>query len=214
MVGLDISIWNHDRFPDGILPWQAIKNSGVDFVIIRTGCGRTLAEENFAKDVNDAHNVGLQVGAYHYSYALTPEDAVGEAEFCKQIIRNSGVLLELPVFFDMEDDDKYKEHHGFNFASEHVNAICRGWFDNILPLQSGLYASLHWLTNHIDWLTLVHTYNIPVWNAQYNTFDDFRGWIWQFTNQLSIAGQPWDANILYDDKHKPGLNPWNEFVQS
>ena len=50
MVGLDISIWNHDRFPDGILPWQAIKNSGVDFVIIRTGCGRTLAEENFAKE--------------------------------------------------------------------------------------------------------------------------------------------------------------------
>lgn len=214
MRGLDISVWNHDKFPNGELPWLDIRNAGVDFVIIRSGCGRTLAEETFAKDVNDAHSVGLQVGAYHYSYALTPEDAIEEAKFCKKLIYDSGVMLELPVFFDMEDDDKYKERFGFNFSSEHITRLCKEWFENIFPLKSGLYASLHWLNNHIDWLTLVHNYNIPVWNAQYHTSDDFKGWIWQFTNKLSIAGQPWDANILYDDKHRPGLNPWNEFIQS
>lgn len=60
----------------------------------------------FQRNVEGAHRAGLICGAYHYSYALTP----AEARYCKWVIENSGVLLELPVFFDMEDGDGWKTY--------------------------------------------------------------------------------------------------------
>ncbi|MBR6887998.1 MAG: hypothetical protein IKN16_06080, partial [Selenomonadaceae bacterium] len=84
-------------------------------------------------------------GAYHYSYALTPADAIIEAQFCKRIIAEAGVLLELPVFFDMEDDDGYKARHRFHFTRRNITDICAAFLDAIKPLNCGVYASLSWL---------------------------------------------------------------------
>lgn len=214
MRGLDISIHNHDRYNGKPLPWDKIKAAGVDFVIIRTGAGLTISDPDFQKDVNDAHSVGLQVGAYHYSYALTQSDVMKEAITCKRLIENSGVFLELPVFFDMEDADSYKERHYFKFNKKNITNLCRAWLQTIQPLHSGIYASLSWLEDYIDWKTLVNEFNIPIWNAQYNTTDDFKGYIWQFTKELYIDDHIWDANLLYDSQHPVNTDPWMVFKQS
>lgn len=216
MRGIDISVHNHNhyKYNGGIIPWDKLKNAGVDFVIIRTGGGLSIADETFRNDVNDAHSVGMKVGAYHYSYALNNSSAMKEADACKRIIDYAGVLLELPVFFDMEDGDGYKSRHGFGLNKRNVTNICRSWLKEIKPLNSGIYASLDWLDNYIDWQSLVEEFNIPIWSAQYNITDDFKGYIWQFTDKLIIDGENWDGNILYDDIHKAGLNPYLQFIQS
>lgn len=214
MRGLDISIHNHDRYAGKAIPWNKIKDAGVDFVIIRTGGGLSIADPDFQKDVNDAHSVGLKVGAYHYSYALTQSEAMQEAEACKRLINNAGVLLELPVFFDMEDADGYKQRHYFSFNRRNITNICRAWLQAIQPLNSGIYASLSWLEDYINWEDLVQEFNIPIWNAQYNVIDNFKGYMWQFTKELYIDDNIWDANILYDDVHRAGLDPWSVFKQS
>lgn len=216
MRGLDISVHNHDRYSSEgrRLPWTKIKESGADFVIIRTGGGLSIVDEEFQKDVNDAHSVGLKVGAYHYSYALNPETARQEAEFCKYLINKAGVLLELPVFFDMEDADNYKANNAFRFNKINITEICRAWFQTISPLKSGLYASLSWLEDYIDWKSLVEEFNIPIWNAQYNRTDDFKGYMWQFTSELYIDDHIWDANVLYDSQHLAGVDAWTLFKQS
>ena len=216
MRGIDISIHNHDRYDynNGIIPWDKLKAAGVDFVIVRTGYGQSWAEPHFENDVKDAQSVGMKVGAYHYSYALTPSDAMQEAILCKQILNKSGVLLELPVFFDMEDDDKYKERHGFCFTRRNITAICKAWLEQIKPLNSGLYASFNWFERFIDWKALYEEYKCPIWNAQTTPPDMIQGYMWQFTFKLKIDGQIWDGNILYDDIHKAGLDPWGQFIQS
>ena len=187
MKGVDVSTFNGD------VDWLAVYHAGFDFAICRTGYGKSGLDETFARNVEGAHAAGLKCGAYHYSYALTPADAIIEADFCKRIIHEAGVLLELPVFFDMEDADNYKLRHGFKFTQKNVTNICKAFLDTIKPLDSGVYASFYWLKNYIDWQSL----NCPIWNAEWGAHDDFKGYMWQFTDQHEINGKFFDANIIY-----------------
>lgn len=216
MRGIDVSVHNNDRYIHNgrRLPWDKIKAAGVEFVIVRTGAGLSLEDEDFQQTVMDAKSHGLKVGAYHYSYALTSSTVMREAMVCKQIIQKSGVMLDLPVFLDMEDDDQYKYRHGFTFTKQNITKMCKAWIEAIKPYNTGLYACWDWLENYIDWQSLVAEYHIPIWNAQYSNNDYLQGYIWQFTNNLIIDGNPWDGNIMYDDDHRAGLDPWKVFVQS
>lgn len=185
MKGIDVSENN------GIVDWQAVVDAGIEFVMVRVGYGKTHEDELFAQNVNGAHDVGLKVGAYYYSYALTPNDAIIEANNCRDIIEKAGVSLELPVFFDMEDADHYKSNNDFDISAENVTAICKNFIDNV-GLECGVYASYSWLTNCIDWQSL----GCPVWNAQYNVSDDFNGYMWQYTDSLQIGDKLFDGNKL------------------
>ena len=188
MRGVDVSIFNEN------VNWQALKAAGIDFAICRTGYGKSNFDENFQHNVEEAHKAGLICGAYHYSYALTPADAITEANFCKGIIERAGVLLELPVWFNMGDGDKYKERHGFDFSRRNITAICKAFIDSIKPLNCGVFANLSWLEEFIDWQSL----GCEIWSAQWNSEDNFKGRMWQFTDVLNIGGQTFNGNILYE----------------
>lgn len=187
--GIDVSENN------GRVDWNAVAEAGQKFAIVRSSYGRYAKDEEFLRNVDGAHAAGLQCGAYHYSYALTPEQARLEAINCKQVIDEAGVLLELPVFFDIEDADGYKSRRGFDFSRENVTAICKAFLDEIKPLDCGIYASLHWFENYIDWQSL----GCAVWNAQWGYSDDIKGYMWQYTDELIIGGKAFDGDVLYHD---------------
>lgn len=182
--GIDVS------YSNGQVDWQSVKDAGIKFAMCRTGYGRGDEDETFRRNVAGAHDAGLQVGAYHYSYALNPASAVEEAKFCRSIIDDTGCLLELPVFFDMEDADYYKAKRNFDKSTS--TSICKAFLDN-LGLDCGVYASYDWFENFIDWRSL----GCAIWNAQWGNADDLKGYMWQYTNGLYIAGKQFDANILY-----------------
>ena len=194
--GIDVSENN------GYIDWDDVKDAGVDFVIVRSSYGRTGVDDMFLENVNGAHAVGLACGAYHYGYGLTPADAVIEAQNCKRVIDEAGVLLELPVWYDMEDEDEYKERHGFDFSMENATAICRAFLDEIQPLDCGVYASLSWFQDYIDWRSL----GCAVWNAEWMRGenpapnvdqDSIQGYMWQYTDKKLIGGRYFDGDIIY-----------------
>jgi GH25 family lysozyme M1 (1,4-beta-N-acetylmuramidase) len=185
--GVDVSEHN------GLVDWRRLYHAGFDFAICRTGFGKSGLDPSFARNVYDATRAGFRCGAYHYSYALTPADASLEAQFCKRIIEEAGVLLELPVFFDIEDADGWKERHGFQFSRRNVTNICRTFLDFIKPLNAGVYASYSWFESFIDWRDL----DCPIWNAQWGPYDFIQGFMWQYTDSLFIGDNKFDANILY-----------------
>ena len=193
MRGVDVSVFNE------AIDWAALKAAGIDFAICRTGYGKSNFDETFQRNVDEAHKAGLICGAYHYSYALTPSDAAAEAAFCKGIIERAGVMLELPVWFSMTDADEYKKRHGFEFTRNHVTNVCKAFIDNIAPLNCGVYSNLSWLEDYIDWQAL----GCRVWSAQYNSEDNFKGYMWQYTDALTIGGQTFNGNILYDKDAQP-----------
>lgn len=186
MKGIDVSESN------GTVDWQAVKDAGIEFVMVRCSYGLNSQDSNFAENVAGAHAVGLKVGAYHYSYALSVDDAIQEAANCRETIASAGVALELPVFYDMEDADGYKASHGMP-TNETITEMCKAFLDN-LGLNCGVYASYSWLSSVIDWQSL----GCSIWNAQYNTEDDFKGYMWQYTDSLEIGGKTFDGNVLYD----------------
>jgi len=188
MRGVDVSIFNES------VDWSALKAAGIDFAICRTGYGKSGVDESFQGHVGRAHAAGLICGAYHYSYALTPDDAAQEARFCKELIEKAGVLLELPVWFSVADSDNYKKRHGFDFSRKNITSICELFLDNIKPLNCGIYAPLSWLEDYIDWRSL----GCDIWSAQWGAEDSFKGRMWQYTDALKIGGQNFNGNILYD----------------
>ena len=198
MVGIDVSENN------GTVDWQAVKDAGYDFAIVRCGYGKTGRDEKFIENVNGAHAVGLKVGAYFYSYALTPYDATLEADNCKEIVSEAGVLLELPIFFDMEDADGYKSRHVFEFSAGNVTSICDAFLKCMVPLDCGVYASESWLNNYIDWQSL----GCAVWNASWKSgynptpdddgTDGIKGFMWQYTDKAIIGDKEFDADVIYE----------------
>lgn len=196
--GIDVSENN------GEIDWDDVKEAGVQFAIVRSSYGKSSRDEMFLENVNGAHSVGLQVGAYHYGYGLTTADAMQEAINCKNAIEEAGVLLELPVWYDMEDADGYKKRHSFDFSRRHITSMCHAFLDVIKPLDCGIYASYSWLESWIDWKSL----GCAVWNAEWvggydpdpdTDKDDLKGYMWQYTDKKDIGGKIFDGNILYLD---------------
>lgn len=191
MKGIDVSE-NNGHIPQEV--WNDLADAGVKFVYVRCSYGRTGVDEEFRHNVACAHNAGLLVGAYHYGYGLNVAQAREEAEHCRSIIDDAGVLLELPVFYDMEDADGYKGRHGFAFNPAEMTQMCRV-FGETLGLNWGVYASLSWFENYIDWKSL----GCPVWNAEWGSTDDIQGYVWQYTDAYSFEGYTFDGNIMYAD---------------
>ena len=211
--GIDVSENN------GAVDWQAVADSGVTFAMIRCSYGKTSRDEMFLDNVNAAHAAGLKVGAYHYSYALDSSDVLLEARNCKSVIDEAGVLLELPIFFDMEDADGYKKRNDFSFDSALITDMCCTFIDNV-SLDCGVYASLSWLQGNIDWQSLGcavwsadwadvgekdENGNVLAWQEEMKNIDvnnipgtdTIKGYLWQISNRILIGDKEFDANILY-----------------
>ena len=93
--GLDVSRWQ------GTVNWTTVKNSGVDFAILR--CFAYRKDATFEANYAGATAQGIPVGAYVYMYALSETEAVVEAQ--NTLAALDGKPLTLPLFLDVEDED-------------------------------------------------------------------------------------------------------------
>lgn len=184
--GVDVSENNEN------IPWDDLQAQGVLFCYVRCSYGKHGRDEKFRENVAQAHAHGMLVGAYHYDYSLSVDDAVENAKNCRKAIEEAGVLLELPVFYDMEDADHWKQNNGFEKDPALVTAMCKAFGKNI-GLNWGVYASYDWLTTVIDWQSL----GCPIWNAEWGPEDDISGYVWQWTDDY--LGYGIDGDYMYDN---------------
>ena len=104
--GIDVSAHQ------GRIDWEKVKNSGIQFAILRLGFGNDMQSQDdayFEANVQGCESAGLPWGAYLYSYALNLEDAKSEVQHALRLLKST--RPEYPVFFDMEDADGYKKNH-------------------------------------------------------------------------------------------------------
>lgn len=99
--GVDVSGWQQD------IDWAAVKESGIDFAIIRIGArgygletGEIFDDEYYAENIEAAEAAGLKVGVYFFSQATNEEEAIEEADHVLYAL--NGRKLELPIYFDWE----------------------------------------------------------------------------------------------------------------
>ncbi len=191
--GIDVSRWQ------GEVNWSQVAADDVSFVMLGTRSKGEI-DPYFHKNIQGAANAGVQVGAYIYSLATTPQMAVEEANFVLNLIKDYPVSY--PVAFDMEDDVQKvlsKEQ-----LAEIANAFCStisaaGYY----PI---IYANEYWLNNHLD-MSLM---NYPVWVARYSVKPTYGSPVmWQATSTGSVKGISGNVDIDFQFRDFSDVIPAN-----
>ena len=102
--GIDVS------YHQGEIDWQAVKDAGVQFAILRCGYGSEWdgnGEYNqddiyWERNASECERLGIPYGVYLYSYATDTSMASSEAQHVLRLLK--GHSPSLPVFYDMEDN--------------------------------------------------------------------------------------------------------------
>ncbi|MBQ7801315.1 MAG: S-layer homology domain-containing protein [Oscillospiraceae bacterium] len=194
--GIDVS---HHQ---GLINWEAVRDAGIDFAIIRVGYGMDLIEQDdlyFEYNASECERLGIPYGVYLYSYATTVERADSEADHLLRMI--NGHTLSFPVYYDMEDDTTI----GSDLA-----AIARTFCDKVSAAgyPVGIYANVYWW-NH--YLTDPCFDGWHRWVAHYSAACGYEGEyaMWQYSNTGSVSGIEGyvDMNFLIGHPENHGYPP-------
>lgn len=182
--GIDVSVWQGD------IDWQKVKDSGVEFVIIRVG-GRGTSEGSMYDDkrcqeyYKGAKKAGLKVGAYVFAQSVTVEEAVEEANFVLDKVKDWEV--DMPLVYDWEyvDEDARTAYMDSRTLTDMAIAFC----DTIL--QAGYQPMIYFgRSQSVDLLKLEELTEYPFWLAMYSPIMDYpyKIQMWQYTEQGKVPG--------------------------
>lgn len=188
-VGCDVSFYN------GNIDWNAVKNAGIEFAIIRIGfrgwgSAAVYQDTCFEQNLRNAKNAGIKVGVYFYSSAVNKKEAVEEASICLDWMR--GQSLDFPIYLDMEFSGDYPNGRADKLSSSARVEIIQAFCETVKSggYQAGLYSTQTFLRDEIN-LGLVSQYSI--WMASFTDNYvvpnvNYRYDIWQFTDFGKVAG--------------------------
>ena len=191
-IGIDISYWQ------GKIDYKKVKNSGVQFVIIRIGRqkGKNLEyvlDKKYKEYIEGFNKVKLPVGVYFYSYADSNEEAIKQAKWVVKNIKKYDI--ELPVVFDWENFDHYR---AYNLSFYNLTKMADSFMNEIENngYEAMLYSSKAYLES--VWMETKH----DVWLAHYTGKTDYDGkhTIWQITDRGKVPGinnSTVDIDVMY-----------------
>ena len=191
--GIDISRHN------GKIDWNAVKSSGVDYVIIRCGyrgssSGALITDQNFQSNIKGATAAGLKVGIYVFSQAINEVEAVKEASLAVSLAK--GYKLTYPIFIDTESSGGRADKIDVATRTAVVNAFCQTV--QSAGYQAGIYASKSWFETK---LSMGSIGNYRIWLAQYAAAPTYSGRydMWQYSSKGTISGinGKVDLNLSY-----------------
>ena len=158
LFGADVS--EHD----GEIDWEAAKEGGLDFAIIRCGFGTDNTEwddECWEHNVSECERLGIPYGVYLYSYVTDPDAAIREAEHTIRLV--SGHSCPLGIWYDIEEPTQ-AEALGYDPAA--FGRLVRNYVvavEGATGARVGVYTSRSWLETHM--CEIAEDPTIPVWCA-------------------------------------------------
>ena len=186
---IDVSTWQ------GSIDFNKVKSAGYNYVIIRAGYGKEKSQKDnmFETNYKKAKSAGLKVGAYWFSYAMSPSTATAEADACLSCIK--GKKFELPVYYDMEYQPAMSTSNS-NYTKMAVN-FCNKLKSN--GFKSGVYSSASVYDYLLNRTTLKNN-GISIWNAEWYIQPSISCDVWQYSDNGRINGISTnvDLNYIYD----------------
>ena len=183
---IDVSTWQ------GSIDFNKVKSAGYDYVIIRAGYGKEKSQKDnmFETNYKNAKSAGLKVGAYWFSYAMSPSTATAEADACLSCIK--GKKFELPVYYDMEYQPAMSTSNS-NYTKMAVN-FCNKLKSN--GFKSGVYSSASVYDYLLNRTTLKNN-GISIWNAEWYTKPSITCDVWQYSDNGRINGISTNVDLNY-----------------
>ena len=183
---IDVSTWQ------GSIDFNKVKSAGYDYVIIRAGYGKEKSQKDnmFETNYKNAKSAGLKVGAYWFSYAMSPSTATAEADACLSCIK--GKKFELPVYYDMEYQPAMSTSNS-NYTKMAVN-FCNKLKSN--GFKSGVYSSASVYDYLLNRKTLKNN-GISIWNAEWYIKPSISCDVWQYSDNGRINGISTNVDLNY-----------------
>lgn len=193
-VGVDIS--KHT----GKINFTGIRAAGVDYVMIRLGSrgystGQISLDENFKENIEGAIEAELDIGIYFYSQAVSPEEAIQEANFVIQNLEPYRAHVKYPIAFDMEfvSNDKSRIE---GLSREDKTTVTATFAEGIkaagyVPM---IYGDKEWLIKEVD---LTKLQNYDVWLSQETDIPDYPYLytMWQYDTDSVLNGIDGGADL-------------------
>lgn len=191
LTGIDVSVFQGD------VDWNSVKADGIDFVMLRAGYrgygskGIMGEDDNFRKNAAAAREAGLEVGAYFFSQAVTPEEAAEEARFVIDIIKYCDITF--PVAYDWEIID-YDSARTDGMTAGKITECASAFCETIAAAG---YEPLIYFNCEVGYFNydLSKLKDIHFWLAEYGDipsfYYDYK--IWQYTKEGRVSGI--DGNV-------------------
>ena len=195
----------------GTIDWASVKQSGVEFVILRAAVrgygssGNLMTDSQIAANIEGALSQNIDVGIYVFSQAVTTEEAVEEAERALDIIK--GYDIKLPIYFDSEySGAPNRTGRADGLTKAERTSLAMAFCETVRKAgyKAGVYASKSFFYDNLDYAAL-QSRGYEIWLAHYiSSVTDFKYPynIWQYTSKGSIGGvqsEYADLDIAYYD---------------
>lgn len=189
--GVDIS--EHQANVD----WTALKLAGADYAMIRVGYrgyteGEIQPDDYFTQNIEGALAAGLDVGVYFFSQALDEKEAIDEANFVLESIKD--YPLSYPVIFDWEDIQADARTDGMDSIQLTKNAIAFCGAVEKAGYRAGVYFNQRFGYEEFD---LESLQDYVFWLAEYNETPSFsyHFQLWQYCNDGRVDGIQTDVDL-------------------
>lgn len=193
LKGIDVS--SNQGKPD----WAKAAKSGVKFAILRVH-QRYGIDSSFEYNYKGCKSNGILVGGYKYSYALTPAQAIDEAENVIAALNGRG--LDFPMFYDLEwsNQRKLSKQAVENIAVAFLTRMKKAGY------KVGIYCNMDWYKNTLT--DALKKYDC--WIARYPASDNGTvqtrlkpsvGVGWQYSSKGKVNGISGnvDMDVFYKD---------------
>ena len=213
-TGVDVSVHQGD------IDWNAVKNDGIDFVMLRVGArgygteGALYDDKKFDENYEGAKQAGLKIGVYFFSQAVSIQEAEAEAAFLLSL--TGGKTFEYPVAFDWEHIS-YDSARTDGLDNETITQCALAFCNKIE--QAG-HTAIIYFNRSLGYFSynLSEIKDYHFWLAEYNDVPSFiyDYKIWQYTEKGTVAGIDGevDLNISITDfsvSDKETINDEKEF---
>lgn len=196
--GIDVSKFQED------IDWEKVAADGVQFAMIRVGArgygtGEIVHDKYAEQNIEGALNAGIKVGVYFFSQAITEEEAVEEAEFVLDIIKNYDI--KYPVVFDTEDVPE-ADIRTEVLSKDELTDITIKFCETIKKAgyTPAVYANLRWFALSLDIERLA---DYEKWYAYYDNdlYFPYEISMWQYSETGTVDGVKGkvDMNISFKD---------------
>lgn len=158
--GIDISYYQGD------IDFEKVKNSGIDFIMIKAGQGRTAEynapftdpkfKENIVNAARANANSNTYLGVYWYYTASTDKEVIEEAEYLLRLLKPYKFNIKTYVAIDVEDSKLIKSSKAA--LSRHIKTFCS--IIKSAGFRPIIYSNIYWLTEKFTAPS-----DVPLWIA-------------------------------------------------
>lgn len=202
--GIDVSAYN------GTINWGNVKRSGIDFAMIRVGyrgygkAGNFREDANFRTNIKAANQLDLPVGIYFVTQAITEAEAIEEANWVLDKIKEYKV--QYPIAIDIEEpglespsDIPRTQNLDKNTRTYLASVFCKTIQNaGYTPI---IYTNLNWAYNYLNMTDLLQ---YDTWIARHRDINLGPGYkwdysMWQYSSTGTVNGilGNVDLNICY-----------------